>query len=90
MIEISIPGDVPEVQLYLQDGAIEDRYTLKLGTIDPIDSQSGDTQRLLNLGYPARRNLEEAILAFQHAGGLREMGAMDEQTQKSLRETYGL
>ena len=90
MIKVDIHPHAQEAEIRLREGGIEDIHHLKLGELDPIDCETGVVQRLLNLGFPAKRDLKESVRAFQQACGLNQTGAMDDQTKSKLKEKYGL
>jgi putative peptidoglycan binding protein len=67
-----------------------DEYELALGTLDPIDTDSGVNGRLRGLGYHFEGDdPEAAIRAFQKKEQLDETGAMDDQTREKLKEKFG-
>jgi hypothetical protein len=90
-LEETIPAAAEEAFLILGEG---ERYELRLGALDPVDSERGVGQRLENLGYMNRVNTNgeappAAIGAFQQSRSLEVTGFADEQTRQSLVATHG-
>ena len=52
VIEQPIPPGVTQAKLTLGEGDEEEVFTLQIGHVDPIDTDSGIQARLNNLGYP--------------------------------------
>ncbi len=65
------------------------RFSLKLGVLDPIDTDSGFQQRLTMLGFEAEDGLAESVRAFQNRHKLRGTGTADEATRGKLKEAFG-
>jgi hypothetical protein len=83
------PGSVRGI-LRVGTGERIDEYELALGTLDPIDTDSGVNGRLRGLGYHFEGDdPEAAIRAFQKKEQLEETGAIDDQTRKKLKERFG-
>ena len=67
-------------------------WTLRVGHLDPIDSDSGLRGRLANLGYPADDGddgLREALSRFQFDAKIEVTGVLDDPTLAKLRERSG-
>ena len=73
----------------------DERYAIRLGEVDPLETPRGVQSRLANLGFyegdpggdPAAT--EAAIRAFQARYGLTVSGAADEGTRAKLKEAFG-
>ena len=89
LVESSLPPDAREGTLYVGETGQEDVYQLKFGTLDPIDTDEGVKQRLLNLGYGADRDLEQALRDFQAAEDISVTGSIDQQTRDQLKQRAG-
>ena len=68
----------------------------KIGSLDPIDQQSGQVARLANLGYYRgsldtvdATELESAVEEFQCDNGLDLDGICGPATQAKLKDVYG-
>jgi N-acetylmuramoyl-L-alanine amidase len=89
-LEVSIPPDARTGELTVGSGEMQDRYPLRFGTVDPIDTDSGVAGRLQNLGYEQDdQDLETMIRAFQRHEGLTDTGEADASTRNRLREVFG-
>ena len=84
----AIPANAKDGKLIVGAGAAKDVYQLKLGNLDPIDTESGVRGRLRNLGFVAK-DLSHAIRAFQQKEGLPVTGTSDSATQNKLKEKFG-
>jgi hypothetical protein len=67
---------------------------LRVGGLDPVDTESGLTARLRHLGFLGLTSSGEAsrvaaILKFQRAAGLKETGDADGPTRDALQSRYG-
>jgi hypothetical protein len=74
--------------LYVGNGTTQDVYQLQLGTLDPIDTSTGLTARLFNLGY-GTDDIAEAIRAFQAKKRLPVTGQADDATRSRLVSEFG-
>jgi hypothetical protein len=83
-----LPGAV-EGLLEVGSGTERRRFPLKLGFLDPIDSDSGFQQRLIMLGLEVGDELAESVRAFQHRHKLQETGLADDATRGKLKEEFG-
>jgi hypothetical protein len=85
-----------EQAVVLFDGDTPDlAFTFSLRWLDPVDTPSGQRERLRNLGYPAGPPNDEAdlplsgaIARFQEQNGLPATGEADDKTQKKLAEVH--
>ena len=71
-----------------------ERYELKLGRLEPADSEKGVRVRLVNLGFlgdvnAKRAEYKSALEQFQKACSLTVTGEPDEATRKKLLEEHG-
>jgi LysM repeat protein len=73
-----------------------EKFEFSLGTIDPIDTVSGQKARLANLGfhYGDINDVDDSefrqdILAFQIASRIEKTGSVDKVTQSKLEKLYG-
>jgi N-acetylmuramoyl-L-alanine amidase len=89
-VAFEVPVWVREVTLRIPEASVV--LQLRIGDLDPIDEQSGVTQRLHNLGYlqstqrvPADQ-LAAAIREFQQDHGLDVTGAIDDKTLEALAD----
>lgn len=79
--------------LKLQGG--KEEYPVRIGHLNPIDTVSGQKQRLNNLGYNCGDESEDeteqfaqAITQFQGAKKLKETGKMDDATKAKLESLH--
>lgn len=82
--------------LYIEEDGEPEKYTLALGTVDPITETTGVQQRLSNLGYgcgtadgTVNSQTENALRAFQKKEGLTETGEPDDSTRARLKQAHG-
>ncbi len=100
-VEQEIVADATSGELVLRSksganeiiGVIE----LELGSLDPVEENTGVQARLNNLGFPCGAEngtigaeTQEAIKAFQHKHGLTESGNADDATRTKLRQIHDL
>lgn len=67
-------------------------WSLHIGHLDPIDTDTGVRERLANLGYGAVESeeaLTEALEHFQYDAGLEVTGVLDAPTLDRLRDRSG-
>jgi len=88
-LEQELPAGAQRGELIIdrEDGGT-DHYEFQFGTVDPIDTPSGQKQRLHDLGFDPSE-LKEAVRGFQRAQDLEPSGDMDEKTKSKLREVFG-
>ncbi len=90
MIHEAVPGDVGSGILTLNNG--KEKYKVRLGALDPVDSVSGVQQRLINLGYPLKETGDldvatvRALSRFQSKYHLTVTGKIDDPTTAKLSE----
>ncbi|HEX5047131.1 MAG TPA: peptidoglycan-binding domain-containing protein [Gammaproteobacteria bacterium] len=97
-VRITIMPNDREGMLTIEPGTQRERkMPLKLGGLDPIDSNTGVAQRLNNLGLGpvstepgvTAEELASAVSAFQDASGLSPTGSLDDTTRNRLKELHG-
>lgn len=88
LIEHPVPPEAREGTLTVGEGATQDVYQLKFGTVDPVDTEDGVKGRLLDLGYGVE-DLPEAIRSFQQKEGLDSTGEIDPATRARLKDVFG-
>jgi hypothetical protein len=87
-----VPPDADIATVVVIENGNEDRYELKLGGLDPIDTLRGKQQRLSNIGFYCEYEEElgestrDAINLFQAQYELKVTGEFDEETVKKLEE----
>jgi hypothetical protein len=103
MIEHSIKPDARQGLLTVYTETRTEQYQLKLGAVDPHDTQTGVGQRLMNLGFGPLSNplpgqdvpvgdeaFRRAIELFQKRSRLPVTGHVDPATREKLEELHGL
>ncbi|HZF28930.1 MAG TPA: peptidoglycan-binding domain-containing protein [Gammaproteobacteria bacterium] len=89
-LEEPIPPGATRGQLRVGAGPVFDVFELALGTLDPIDTDSGVEGRLQGLGYPVHDDdLAPAIRAFQADEQLTVTGRVDAGTRDLLQQRFG-
>ncbi|MGD2061982.1 MAG: LysM peptidoglycan-binding domain-containing protein [Nitrospirota bacterium] len=88
-IEVPIPPGAQQGELTITDGDVEEIYPLRLGTLDPVDTETGVRGRLRGLGYDDSLELGDLLREFQEAEGLEPTGQLDEPTKNKLKEAFG-
>lgn len=92
-LEAKLPALLEQATLLLPKR--RQRYTLRLGALDPIETRSGTQARLYNLGLASGDGIDEhdhteALLGFQQSRALDESADLDDATIDALREEYGI
>lgn len=88
-VEASVPSNAKKGLLYIGQPGKEDIYHLKLGTLDPIDTEDGVRERLKSLGFRIGQDLSNTVRSFQKKEGLQVTGQMDDATRTRLKERFG-
>lgn len=93
-LELQISPGARNGVLTLESGTPrERRIDLRLGGLDPIDSDNGVRQRLRNLSFcgPSEReeSLRQAIEAFQRTHDLNVTGEADDEFVSKLKDVHG-
>jgi len=88
-VEEPIPPNAREGSIIVGEGENRLVFPVSLGTLDPIDTDEGVAGRLMDLGYPAHDDLNEAIRAFQKDNDIEPTGNIDNQTREKLKEAFG-
>ncbi|MAY75793.1 MAG: hypothetical protein CMJ31_13965 [Phycisphaerae bacterium] len=89
MIEMSIPASAKLGHLTVGDPDDTEIFQLRLGTLDPIDTENGALGRLHALGYNTDVPFAIAVREFQRKEGLGESGTMDGPTRTRLEQRFG-
>lgn len=97
VLELAIPPGASKGTLRVNHGTPEERvYPLDLGGMDPVDSLSGASKRLNNLGYTCPLDateitpeVKDVLMRFQHDNGIETSGALDQATQDKLKKVHG-
>lgn len=88
-VEATIPAQAQEGSIRVGPPENYVVFPIGLGTLDPIDTESGIIGRLTNLGYGADEDLEAALSAFQEDNSMEPTGALDQATRDRLQEAFG-
>jgi LysM domain len=87
-VEQPIPPGARRGRLLVGEGTTKDVYELRLGELDPLDTEEGVRGRLVDLGF-GNDNLNDAISAFQRREGLDVTGEANDGTRSRLKERFG-
>lgn len=87
-IEADIPPGARTAKVEVGTGDDIEVFELQLGTVDPLDTESGVIDRLSALGYNVSEP-KKAISDFQAAEELEVTGEVDDQTREKLKERFG-
>jgi hypothetical protein len=88
-VEASIPSNAKKGLLHIGQPGKEDIYHLKLGNLDPIDTEDGVRERLKSLGFRIGQDLSSTVRLFQKKEELQVTGQMDDATRTRLKERFG-
>jgi N-acetylmuramoyl-L-alanine amidase len=89
-LEQPLPPGAMQGILKIGTGLRVDEYKLALGTLDPIDTDSGIKGRLHGLGYHIEGDdMGPALSAFQKKEQLTVTGTADDQTRDLLKQRFG-
>ncbi len=94
-IEVPLPPMAREGTLVLHANSGDERLSLELGAVEPVDCVVGVQQRLLNLGFDvdvtgevdAKTSL--AVASFQGQQGLEPSGRINTRLIESLERVHG-
>lgn len=86
-IDVPIPPQARAASLTVGEGDDALEFRLRLGHLDPVDSERGLRSRLENCGYPG--DLAGALRRFQHDHQLPETGEADPATVQALVTAHG-
>jgi N-acetylmuramoyl-L-alanine amidase len=89
MVEMNIPPNAVRGELSVGKGDDVEVFHFQLGTVDPIETESGARGRLRCLGYDAAQPFDQLIKDFQGKEDLEATGRLDEQTKNRLKERFG-
>lgn len=84
-----MPPNAQKAELTVVDQGVPEKYSMGLGTVDPITESSGVEQRLKNLGHSTTSGVGPALKAFQKKYGLPESGNPDDATRAKLKSIHG-
>jgi N-acetylmuramoyl-L-alanine amidase len=95
LIQQEIPKPAHEAGLKLTDLGLE--YPVKIGDLDPVETDTGWQQRLINMGYywgglddaPDDERMGYALEEFQCDHDLKTTGEADDATLAKIKEIYG-
>jgi len=90
-VEAPITPDAKSAKIMVEqpEGTSWMVFEFKFGSVDPIDTEEGIRERLINMGYDAQTDLAAALRAFQRKEGLPETGKIDDATTAKVREKFG-
>jgi N-acetylmuramoyl-L-alanine amidase len=88
-LEEDIPPDATTGTLMVGEGTAQSIYSLRFGTLDPIDTDEGVKKRLILLGYDAETDLAGAVQGFQTHEKLTVTGTVDDAFRNRLKEKFG-
>ena len=88
-LEAYIGASAARGRITAGEGATQDVYDIGFGTLDPISTPEGVTKRLIDLGYAAGENFEEAVKAFQKSQQMTTTGEADDATRNALQKVFG-
>ncbi len=94
-LRVKVPIGEERGTLLLGRPGHEQKYTLQIGHMDPLDEVQGIRKRLKNMGYysgPAGESNDaatrSALARFQGVNGLQVTGEIDDATRERLRGSY--
>jgi hypothetical protein len=83
-LEQAISPTAQSGTLRVGEGTTRDVHALNFGTVDPVETDTGVTGRLADLGYGGDDSTE-ALKAFQKREGLTVSGEADDATKNRLK-----
>jgi Putative peptidoglycan binding domain len=87
-LEQSIPPGAQKGRLLVGNGPTKDLHEFCFGTVDPVETDSGVSGRLRDLGYSVD-DMTAAVRAFQQERALDVTGQMDDTTRAKLQKVFG-
>jgi N-acetylmuramoyl-L-alanine amidase len=94
-LDVPVPGDARQGELYVGEGEDEEKYTIGLGTLSPLDTVRGIQERLANLGFQCggvtgkmNARTRGALARFQARNGLPPTGKADPTTRQELKDAH--
>lgn len=88
-LELAIPPDAKSGKIMVQQGTAHTVFDFDFGSVDPIDTEEGVRERLIDMGFDAETDLSAALRSFQHQEGLQETGKIDDSTRAKIKERFG-
>jgi hypothetical protein len=88
-LEQPIPPNASRGKIAVGEGEQQMVFEFDFGTIDPIDTEDGVRERLMDIGYDVENGLEDALRTFQQKEGLPVTGQIDDGTQAKIKEKFG-
>ncbi len=88
-VEHALPPNAQEGRLIVGEGAKQQVYPLRFGTVRPLDTDEGVARRLHDLGYTVKEDLQGVVKRFQADKGLSITGQVDDATRAKLKEEFG-
>jgi len=88
-LQADIPPDAQSGVLLVGEDDVRDIFEPGLGTLDPIDTDSGVSGRLQALGYDVVDDFQGAVRAFQSNENLDPTGNVDDTLRSKLKEVFG-
>lgn len=92
LVEVPVPPHVVDLEVRLTERG--ESLAVRLGHLDPLETDEGLAQRLANLGFlstsrPSPRQLAEGVRAFRRAHDLDEEGGADQECLDALLDEHG-
>lgn len=93
LVEVQVPADCKEgtLKVWLPDTDQPVTWSVKLGHLDPIQTEEGIKGRLRNLGFDpgdSEQDYKTALSLFQERQGLTPSGELDDATRDKLQEQH--
>lgn len=95
LVEVEVPARAEEATLEVYPHDEQPRFCyrvpVRIGHLDPVESDDGALSRLRNLGHPAPddgRRLQESLREFQERHGLSATGKLDDATRRKLVDLH--
>ena len=88
-LQADIPPDAQTGILIVGEGTTQEVHELGLGSLDPIETDSGVRGRLEAMGYQVDEDLAPAVRAFQFKENLEVTGVIDDSLRAKVKEKFG-